>query len=392
MHYIIYLLPFVFLCISFLLWFKYGRDEKVIETVEFYLPAEFNSLEVGFLYKGKADRQDVTSLLIYLANKGYIKISETEAKSLFSRTKGFKITKLKEYDGNNINERIFLSGLFQKKNTGVSVFHKNNEMSADNPDEVTSMDLYDSFYVTMNRIISNINNKENKYRFFEKSASGKCIFVIVMMIIAYCLITILPIYDYGILVTSLIALLFPPVGMIVLIKMVFGKNKKIYVNGGADHSAIDAKAFGLAWGLLFGGLPWAVIMLPVLKQNMLYLGGYIWGLICIFGMFLCFKHLQKRTPYGNEILGKIRGFRNYLETAEKDKLEAMVMQDPAYFYNILPYAYVLGLSDKWIKKFETIFIQKPFWYDSPGVFNMAAFGAFMEQTMPLAENVMSSMI
>ncbi len=389
-YYIIFLIPLLLLCISGLLWFKFGRDEKVVETVEFYPPAGFNSLEVGFLYKGKADSQDVTSLLVYLANEGYIKISETEGTSLFSKMKGFKITKLKEYDGNNINEQLFLNGLFRKKMAVASIFRKNNEMPADYLDEVTSADLYDNFYVTMNRILSNINNKENKYRIFKKSAAVMRIFVAGMMIIAYSLITIPPIYDYGIFATFWIALLFPPIGMIVLIKMVFGKPQIIYVNGRATYSATGTKMFGLVWGLGFGGVPWAIMMLPVLKQDMTYLAGYIWGLVCILGMFLCFKYLPQRTPYGNQILGKIMGFRNYLETAEKDKLEAMVMQDPAYFYNILPYTYVLGVSDKWIKKFETIFIQEPVWYDSPGVFDMTVFGAFMDQTMAMAGNVMSS--
>ena len=39
-----------------------------------------------------------------------------------------------------------------------------------------------------------------------------------------------------------------------------------------------------------------------------------------------------------------------------------VEQTPHIFYNILPYAYVLGLNDLWAKKFETIAIQEPTWY------------------------------
>ena len=103
--------------ISLFIWYKFGRDNKVVETVEFYPPQGFNSLEIGFLFKGKVDNQDVTSLLIYLANKGYIQISETEEKTLFSKSKGFRITKLKDYDGNNINEQRFLNGLFSKRNS-----------------------------------------------------------------------------------------------------------------------------------------------------------------------------------------------------------------------------------------------------------------------------------
>ena len=66
------------------------------------------------------------------------------------------------------------------------------------------------------------------------------------------------------------------------------------------------------------------------------------------------------------------------------------MQDPTYFYDILPYTYVLGVSDTWIKKFETISLQAPSWYDSPDAFDMITFGAFVNTTMVSAQSVMSS--
>lgn len=75
MDYIMFLIPVIFLVIAILLWYKFGRDDQVIETVEFYPPEGLNSLDVGFLYKGKAENKDITSLLIFLANKGYLEIN-----------------------------------------------------------------------------------------------------------------------------------------------------------------------------------------------------------------------------------------------------------------------------------------------------------------------------
>ena len=83
--------------------------------MEFYPPKGFNSAEIGFLYKGFASYKDIISLSIYLANKGYIEIIETEEKSLF-KSKNFIIRKLKDYDGDNEIEEIFLEGLFEEKN------------------------------------------------------------------------------------------------------------------------------------------------------------------------------------------------------------------------------------------------------------------------------------
>ena len=75
---------------------------------------------------------------------------------------------------------------------------------------------------------------------------------------------------------------------------------------------------------------------------------------------------------------------------EKDKLEALVMENPNYFYDILPYTYVLGVSDKWIKKFESISLQAPSWYDSSNGFDVSSFGTFMNSTMVSAQSAMSS--
>ena len=105
-----------------------------------------------------------------------------------------------------------------------------------------------------------------------------------------------------------------------------------------------------------------------------------------------FIYATKRTVYGDELVGKIRGFRNFLEVAEKPKLEMLVEQDPTYFYNILPFTYIFGLSDKWIKKFEGIALDVPTWYTptTTMVFNTNRFNSFVEDTMSRATTSMTS--
>lgn len=429
MGYIMFLIPVLLLIISILLWYKFGRDDQVIETVEFYPPEGLNSLDVGLLYKGKAENKDITSLLIFLANKGYLEISndkinlnaekvnlsessKTSANqkvielqnkinaekqinsnsqkikyyenmldiyknidtpidyeqydlkssiNKFNKKNKFLIKKLKDYDGANINEQWFMEGLFEYDRT-----------------EVTDKMLYNNFYITNNRILHNINNKQNMDKIFEKSSLNKKFLIILMIIATYCLITIPPIFNYGQPETLIFALLFPGIGFSVLFSMLIGKRH------------IAEKIFGLIWGLGFGGMPWLFIVLPTLTQDITYLIGYIIGIICVIGMIICLVYLPKRTKYGNEMLGKLKGFKNFLETAEKEKLEAMVLDNPNYFYDILPFTYVLGVSDKWIKKFETISLQAPTWYNSPNAFDVSNFGTFVNSTMVSAQSAMSS--
>lgn len=376
--------PIIFVVICFILWKKYGKDNEVIETVEFYPPEGFNSAETGFLYKGKADNNDVISLLIYLANKGYIKISEISEGSSFLISNIFKITKIKEYDGNNKNEKIFLDGLFNKKNSasGFEIL-KNIQSKDQNIDnsvqEVTTADLYNNFYTVIDMIKSNINSKENKYRIFEKSSLKKGFLVILMILITFILITVKPVIEYRSAYDLIFAILFPAIGFSVLFITVFGK------------APISQKLFGLVWCFGFAAKPLISIVLPALLVDPIYLITYIVGLICILAMILLFKLMPKRTQFGNQILGKIQGFKNFLEIAEKPKLEELVMQDPEYFYNILPYTYVLGVSDKWINKFETIAMKAPTWYDGYDEnFNAARFGVLMGSMMSSAQSAMVS--
>lgn len=318
--YILLIIPLLFLAVAVYLWNKYGKEDLVTETVEFYPPEGKNSLDVGFLYKGNADNNDIVSLLIYLANKGYLKIEEFEEKKILSKKKSFKIIKVKDYDGKDENERTFFRGLFV---TG---------------DEVTKDDLYNSFYKTLEKISSNKNRLKNKHEIFEKGTAKKALIVIVMAIVTLLIITLPEVFEYN------------------------------YMDE----------------------LPFIALILPFMMGNIPYLIIYIVGLISIVGMIVCAVNMRKRNVYGNEMLGKIRGLKHFLETAEKEKLEKMVNDDPEYFYNILPYTYVLGVSDKWIKKFEDISLKAPDWYDSPSAFDIIYFNSFVNSTMVEAKSVMAS--
>lgn len=396
--------------IAYLLWAKYGKDDQVVETVEFYPPEGYNSAEVGFLYEGFASTQGVISLLIYLANKGYLKIEETEEQGLFKKSKSFKITKIKEYDGNNENERLFFAGLFYKtkhfdlkkiediietaKQSGRKIsFQEAMELAEKTADRtyITESDLRDSFYVTLDKVKNSISSKENKEKIFERSASKKVKWLIIMSIAIYLLITIKPIIDYGDTLTALpILLTFNVAGFFAMFAIIFGTKTTMHVNGKATDSKIAKVLFGLLFGSLFGIIPWAIITIPALIYNFMYLvmGGI--GVICIVALIAFARIIPKRTPYGNEVLGKLRGFKRFLETAEKSQLENLVAQNPEYFYNILPYTYALGISDVWISQFETIAIKAPNWYYSTDGFSMNTFGTFMSSTMKSATTAMSS--
>ena len=70
------------------------------------------------------------------------------------------------------------------------------------------------------------------------------------------------------------------------------------------------------------------------------------------------------TDYRVQMMGRLLGFKEFIETAEKDRLQQLQADDPQYFYKVLPYAMVFELSDKWDDLFKDIEVQKPDWYES----------------------------
>ena len=261
----------------------------------------------------------------------------------------------------NINERLFLEGLFKSGNS------------------VTSSQLTNKFYTTLNKILKNINGKDNKYKIFEKTAASKATLVLLFIIITLISIVTIPTLAYAgtaeLFITIFITLFYIPF-FLVIFKANMVKPLRIFM----------AIFIGLHSMIFFASLP----ITSILLTDREYLFGFIFGLVCLITLIKIYSIMPKRTPYGNELYGKLKGFKNFLETAEKEKLESMVMQNPTYFFDILQYTYVLGVSDKWIEKFETIAIQSPEWYGGSSTFNTHEFGRFMNSTMASAKTSMSS--
>ena len=310
------------------LWKLYGDDPDVIETVEFYPPNDLNSAEVGYIYNGEADDKSVVSLLIYLASKGYIKIKEEKNNITFYKNK--------PYDGKNIYEKIFYSELFRKG------------------DSVTLSSLIEKFYTSIATIKYGLSKSRDKY--FHKKSDNKR-FLIVIAILVISIFSIINFYNEGEILSIIIS-----VGLIIISLLLFKKNKK------KRKKVVDLEnVIGIVCLIIIGSL-----LLYLSRDYLMMLGFYtevsslviiLINFISIILLEICFKYLPKKNEYGNMLMGKIKGFRNFLELAGKSKLEELVMEDPEYFYNILPFTYALGISDKWIKKFEDIAIVPPEWYD-----------------------------
>ena len=344
--------------ISFILWRIFGKDiYKVPETVEFYAPENLDSAEVGYIYKSETGSKLAVSLIVQLANKGYIKINEDDSKISIVKTnrtsidkyinREIKIVKLKDYN-QSVTEKILT--------INNKYCNKMKEYFEGNNTEYIIKDKFDEFYdddflikkgciKVESDTINNYTNEEiekikqellqqEMLQTKEMSENEKMI------------------YDK----------LFEENDETVL-----SENKTFYQVFGElsnklskdfDDKMYDLKSYILmlinSIVFLLCSVSWAFAYAIFKDLNpdlhfLYYLGGIANIFIFIFTILM-----KRKRSYGEKITAKIKGFKNYIELAEKDQIEALVEKNPNYFYDILPYAYVLNVSKKWIEKFENI--------------------------------------
>lgn len=107
--------------------------------------------------------------------------------------------------------------------------------------------------------------------------------------------------------------------------------------------------------------------------------------------------MPKRTPAGAELNWQIKGFKLYMETAEKYRQQFNEKEN--IFEKFLPYAIVFGLTKQWIKKMQEIYGQEyfntyaPVWFVgmNMGHFDVSGLTAQMESlSSAISSNVSSS--
>ena len=79
-------------------------------------------------------------------------------------------------------------------------------------------------------------------------------------------------------------------------------------------------------------------------------------------VFIFGKIMPKKTKKGLEAYAAIRGFKEFMDKVEENRLKKLLDEDPEYFYNTLAYAISFGEHKKWASKFSALVSEPPRWY------------------------------
>jgi uncharacterized membrane protein len=101
------------------------------------------------------------------------------------------------------------------------------------------------------------------------------------------------------------------------------------------------------------------------------------------------KYMPAKTRAGVSAYMDILGFQEFMNRAEKDRLERM--GDMNLFSKFLPYAIALDVADNWAEAFEGIYQDPPQWYVSPGGFRAFSPYLFTHSINSVTTNLASAM-
>lgn len=357
LHYVCFALT-----ILFILWVVYSlfktKRGHITKVIEFYPPEGTSSAEVGVITDESVDEVDLASLIPWLAGQGYITIRETEEKKLFGKKTRMKLIKRKDLPSDAPDyQKKMMELLFSGQDTIVDL-----KDLGEKPDAVEAVRkaLYKHFTgkTTLTRI-------------------SKRIFLYLPLLLfstmTFATNSVVETFDLSEILTA-IFLWGTPFALGACCSMIIDYNNPLISK----------------WKLVGVFCLKLLVMAGVCACYCLFVWAYgapmsQYIIVALFAVCFLLGELIGRfkvdTPYRVQMMGRLLGFREFIKTAEKPRLESLQAEDPAYFYKVLPYAMVFKLSDKWAKLFKDIDVKKPEWYDSPNALTGAALTSHMTSSL-----------
>jgi len=332
--------PVVMLGIALIIWYIFGKDKFVPETVEFYPPEGLNSADIDAIYRGSYSNKGIISLILDFASKGYIKIYEAVRKRWIRTQNVMVLVKLKDYNGDNAYIKSFFAGLFN----GDACDMANLTFLGDvKKDDVIKNGCYGVVGTDNTRSIKNIirttdslnNNKIQKY-YNQISPIHSIIMIIMAMLSLFC--------SYAIAVyETYVSVLMVLITLVAVISIGLNKEMPLLIK--------------TIIVLFFIVIPYFTSVLGM-GENALTICLSIIEFLIVVAILMLKHNLKKKNDLGDKLHARIKGFRRFIITAEKERIQEMQEKDADYFYHILPYAYIFGVYNKWIKKFEGMVLPK----------------------------------
>ena len=322
-----------------LIWFLAGRDPKLVKTVEFYPPEGLTPVELGYVIDGSVDNKDLSAMVFYYASKGYLKIKQNEDESI-------KLIKTGEPDP---SEKFFAQQMFASLFAGGDTVDPNSLPA----DFATDLEV-------VKESVENYYSNEKRQIFTTTSQIARAFATLVTAALGVVTILLIQLEDgSGVNRYMLIAEAVVQILGLQTVLSAFDAGES------TERAKIVAKyVLGIILMVVGVALP-AFASYYYLKR--IAIVPVIFVSVALSYVFTTL--MKARTGESASLQGRILGFKNFIRNAEYRKLKMLSDENPDYFFNIIPYAYVMGMSTVWAKKFDNIAVGDPGWYEGYNSFD-----------------------
>lgn len=379
------------LIIGLYIYFAKHNEKSVVSTVEFYPPDDIDPVKLAYTLNGSVTPKQVTSLIVYFASRGYLKIIENDEEISLQKIKDLpkhavSYQKIvfdalfnydKPIDLKEISDNVskFIQTRFPNINKNPN--KKETEKENNNADNLPTVTLKSLEKTAGSKIVaaSSVVKTECGAR-LEGSSIQNALWLVLLGVVPLLLFTILYISRLGIQL-KYVYLLFGG-GLIVsyFIALYVYKGGLIFVSESAKKVAALLSILVVA----------SLVLVSIIFFNESEIDKYYLKVITIIpvvvNVLIAVLFLAFNDEY-RELFGKSLGFRKNLVLTEKKRMEILLKDNPHYFYDILPFAYVLDITDEYIKNFEGLAIEPPTWYVGHNytVFNFIMFNNIMNRSL-----------
>ncbi len=335
------LLPAVILLLLIVFLFaRFGRDEPIIPSIQYQPPDNLDSAAVGYIIDGSVDDKDLLSLIIYWADKGFLRIKEMPDHQL-------SLFKLKELPK-------------EAPSYQFCIFNK----LFDHGDIRKISDLQYKFSGTMEMAKKQLKNYFQKqgrdmiYTRESKAARVAAIICCTLPMAWFMLLTSIYSYTSGGRIFLQVLLWI----MLLTGTLIFCFNIDTWY-ARTDTSRKLTAGGTLAVCFLSTAVYAGSYVMRVLQYEVFNYIGVLVPVLGITGILIGLAgFMKRRTPQCIEWMGRLAGLRDFIETAELERMNELAKTNPEWFYHIIPYAYVFGLSDVFAVKLKGLSLPAPEWY------------------------------
>ena len=300
--------------ILFLMWLVQGKDKKTIPVITVRPPQNLDPLEMEYAQIATISDRGIYAMLLYWVNQGLLTIRDGE------RIRMFKAAELAD---DAPEHALFLFDRLFKYRDYIWLDSIPPEVG-NNKEHL--LDLVAKRFTGKNAVV-------------EKDSMGPTISAEILLILSIFIIQVT--MDVWVWLAALL-------GVLLFFFMAFLQNGALGFRSKYDTLEITLGTIGTSAVL---GVD--LLLLVLHGAGVAFLLEF---LVCFLICIPCILFMERRVNH--RLYGQILGFREFIKTAEWERLKELSKDDPNYGMDILPYAMLFRMGTDWTRKFEnnTIYV------------------------------------